>query len=1092
MYTLAIRGVTVQFPVEPYPCQLVLMEKIIASLQGKHNALLESPTGTGKTLCLLCASLAWIESYNTRTKVATYLLEQKLNQPPPTTALTVDGFTDLAAQLWILLNRLDYAVTGLNRTSLNLHELAKASPTRLLYTSRTHSQLSQVIRELGRTNYKVPYTVLGSRQQMCVHPEVTSATSRTVRNHLCRVKVKTRTCTFFTALEQPGMQEELINQTLDMEDLVKLGTRRRVCPYYLSRSRQAEASVLLLPYNYILHPHLRKSQQLDLKNAVVVFDEAHNLEGQCNDVCSFDLPLRTLQKTIQDLRSYLLQTDTGITSSSTDLDDIQWLLSPLIVLQEQVEQDLGCLTEGQENIRPGTYLLDLLARGGLNSSNQSHYLHTMERVVETITTAASNPSVSGKQILIHGEGEALQSLLTSFKIVFSMVHQLEGTDTTAFGQQVQRSLKVCLSRFPSSTTICPPPDKPGSGATLQGQLSFWCLHSSFVMTNLVRDGTRSILLASGTLSPFEFLTAELGLEFKVRLANSHVVNPEQLSIMILPQGPSGHALTSSFQARDDSRAKMDLGNAIANFSRIVPGGILVFFPSYASMLDNLQLWQNSTDFSTVAIPSSTAITTTHSIRTIWQRIQASKDIFTEPKDSTQIQPLIRKFYAIVDNPQSKGAVLFAVCRGKVAEGIDFSDRRCRAVIITGLPYPSIKNPKVVMKQALLDENVSRMDIATSTSGERPTALNRSGNPTDTTWSGRMWYRLQAIRAVNQAIGRVIRHRNDHGAIILCDERFTSSSIREGLSPWLQPHVRVYQQFGQGIAYVTSFFRRMEHRHNFLKVSTKRHTSNLDTFKPWRDGVINPSGFIWKNTGGGSNGSPEIGMGYTKPQSAEFTKTSTLDCSAILAMLVKKIAKPSPHPQPPNSKSGLNPSTSRLPRNTVSTASGQRTWQSLAAKSIGHGTTFAKLANRSVAISPFLSKSHQSVPVESSDFFEPKLLRSPSLITTDKQPLPETFTEPPAKIKPKKCRKRSRRKKAIGFLEACESIMTDKEYYNMAQIFVRFKDRQITVEIMLREIGQLLHVYQRASLLSQMKPFLIPRHHDLLERIIGEFQAQLDN
>lgn len=37
-------------------------------------------------------------------------------------------------------------------------------------------------------------------------------------------------------------------------------------------------------------------------------------------------------------------------------------------------------------------------------------------------------------------------------------------------------------------------------------------------------------------------------------------------------------------------------------------------------------------------------------------------------------------------------------------------------------------------------------------------------------SGQEWYRQQASRAVNQAIGRVIRHRDDFGAIFLCDHR----------------------------------------------------------------------------------------------------------------------------------------------------------------------------------------------------------------------------------------------------------------------------------------------------------------------------------
>lgn len=43
---------------------------------------------------------------------------------------------------------------------------------------------------------------------------------------------------------------------------------------------------------------------------------------------------------------------------------------------------------------------------------------------------------------------------------------------------------------------------------------------------------------------------------------------------------------------------------------------------------------------------------------------------------------------------SEGALLIAVCRGKVSEGLDFSDDNARAVVTIGIPFPNIKDLQV--------------------------------------------------------------------------------------------------------------------------------------------------------------------------------------------------------------------------------------------------------------------------------------------------------------------------------------------------------------------------------------------------------------
>lgn len=72
-------------------------------------------------------------------------------------------------------------------------------------------------------------------------------------------------------------------------------------------------------------------------------------------------------------------------------------------------------------------------------------------------------------------------------------------------------------------------------------------------------------------------------------------------------------------------------------------------------------------------------------------------------------------------------------------------------------------------------------------------------------TGSEWYSLEASRAINQAIGRVIRHKNDYGAIILMDSRFNSPKIKSQMSLWLRNQIKIVNNFGEVIRDLKNFF-----------------------------------------------------------------------------------------------------------------------------------------------------------------------------------------------------------------------------------------------------------------------------------------------
>jgi len=59
---LKIDDVEVLFPFDqPYPCQVNIMDSVVQCIKEKKHGLIESPTGTGKTLSIICAAIAAVQ-----------------------------------------------------------------------------------------------------------------------------------------------------------------------------------------------------------------------------------------------------------------------------------------------------------------------------------------------------------------------------------------------------------------------------------------------------------------------------------------------------------------------------------------------------------------------------------------------------------------------------------------------------------------------------------------------------------------------------------------------------------------------------------------------------------------------------------------------------------------------------------------------------------------------------------------------------------------------------------------------------------------------------------------------------------------------
>ncbi len=683
------------------------MGKVLDALNCAENALLESPTGTGKTLCLLCSTLAWQQEQ--KGLLSEPLLAQGMNAK--------GGDTKQPAQM-----------TSLSQQSHPSSSRSRA-PT-IIYASRTHSQLSQVVKELRFTRYRPKHAVLGSREQMCVHPRVRTKNALASEiNHKCTTMNKDRKCKFRNNLEgfmvngcdtssrnhnktsSDNAEAFGMQPVLDMEELVELGNKRKVCPFYLTRGQIEDAEVIFVPYNYLFDKDARSTTLSDVQweNSIIIFDEAHNLEAFASESASFDLTGPDIGGCVNEVQRAIgyLQAMPELTEGGVKMDNLIRLKSIFLQLETYLDQKLAIGPDGGSYV--GEFIFDIFAKGAnLTYANHAIFLKFLRQVSDMIMEIKGGSGSNGSSGAKASGTPKLEHFAGCVKRVF-------GTATE--GQCLARARAYRVHISAKSSNISGKQSTGGGGfvstkdsrAGNSGRvLSYWCFAPSLAMNELAALNVRSILVTSGTLSPLPSYSLELGLPFPHTLENEHIIGKEQISVQVLGKGVSGKDLTSTYKRRNDHEYIKELGNTINSLGKVIPGSVLIFFPSYGVMEKCVEQWggpvtsrsknnYGKNNFfqarqkskNTASGPAKYCFPRSilrsgqgGSTSTSWQRLNSIKSIVLEPKTTTELKDVIAEFDKYNEGQNSAGCFLLGVCRGKISEGEQTIDSKQRAVFVT--------------------------------------------------------------------------------------------------------------------------------------------------------------------------------------------------------------------------------------------------------------------------------------------------------------------------------------------------------------------------------------------------------------------------
>uniref|UniRef100_F6RTU7 DEAD/H-box helicase 11 n=1 Tax=Equus caballus TaxID=9796 RepID=F6RTU7_HORSE len=879
------------FPFTPYSIQKDFMAELYQVLEAGKIGIFESPTGTGKSLSLICGALSWLRDFEQKKRqeearlleTGTLPLKVGKDQPPSLSSScqeTPDVLRPAGEPDWVaqfvqkkeerdLVDRLQEErvrrrkreerlrqirhnaqlkhaakrvrqeeeeterllrlsremlaggpgaeqleqLTGEEELVLAEYEsdeekgtasgvdkdeddLEEEHVTKIYYCSRTHSQLSQFVHEVQKSPFgkDTRLVSLGSRQNLCVNEDVRHLGSVQLINDRCvemqrnkherkseaeEEKPKKRrqepraTCPFYNYEQLQLLRDEVLVEVKDIEQLVTLGKEAHACPYYGSRFAIPAAQLVVLPYQMLLHAATRQAAGIRLQGQVVVIDEAHNLIDTITGIHSAEVSGSQLCQAHSQLLQYMERYGRRLKAKNLMyIKQILYLLEKFVtVLGGNIKQN----PHSQRLSQTGTELKtinDFLFLSQIDNIN----LFKVQRYCEKSMVSRKLFGFTEKYGAVLAPSREQPRLAGFQQFLQSLQPEVTKTPAAPVEEGEARALRpssplMHIEGFLAALTTANQDGRvilSRQGSLSQSSLKFLLLNPAVPFAQVVKE-CRAVVIAGGTMQPVsdfrEQLLACAGVDAErvVEFSCGHVIPPDNILPLVVCSGPSNQQLEFTYQQRELPQMMTETGRILCNLCNVVPGGVVCFFPSYEYQRQVHAHWDKSG---------------------LLARLAVRKKIFQEPKRANQVEQVLLEYSKCIQccgqmGSTMTGALLLSVVGGKMSEGINFSDNLGRCVVMVGMPYPNIKSPELQEKMAYLDQTLPR------TPGQVP--------------PGKALVENLCMKAVNQSIGRAIRHQKDFASIVLLDQRYARPPILAKLPAWIRDRVEIKTTFGPAIA-----------------------------------------------------------------------------------------------------------------------------------------------------------------------------------------------------------------------------------------------------------------------------------------------------